>query len=102
MNKNIKNIMREKVLRINLYRKNIFYKILKSVSQNNNITNNIKIYANFTKVKHITQNTKQTKKHKICIYTGKRSGVLKSFSFSRYKVKDLILSNKYTNIKKHN
>lgn len=94
--------MREKILRINLYRKNIFYKILKSVSQNNNITNNIKIYTNFIKVKHITKNTTQTKKHKICIYTGKRSGVLKGFSFSRYKVKDLILSNKYTNIKKHN
>lgn len=102
MNKNIKNIMREKIIRINLYKKNIFYNILKSISQNNNINNNIKIYTNFNKVKYMTKNTTQTKKHKICLYTGKRSGILKGFSFSRYKVKSLILDNKYTNIKKNN
>ena len=102
MNKNIKSIIREKIIRINLLKKDLFMKILKSVSQNNNINNSIKIYTNYSKQKTFIKNSKQTKKHKICIYTGKRSGVLKGFSFSRYKIKNLIIANKYTNLKKHN
>jgi len=102
MNKNIKNIMKEKITSINLFKKNIIIKIIKSVSQNNNIANSIKIYTNFLKSKNLKRNTTISKKHKICLYTGKRSGVLKGFSFSRYKVKSLVLENKFTNLKKHN
>ena len=94
--------MREKIIRINLYKRDVFRKILKSISQNNNITNNIKIYTNYNKQKTIIKHSKQTKKHKICIYTGKRSGILKGFSFSRYIIKNLIIGNKYTNLKKNN
>ena len=71
-------------------------------SQNNNITNNVKIYVNYIMAKTTTKNSIISKKHKVCLLTGKRSGVLKGFSFSRYKIKNLILNNKYTNIKKHN
>ena len=102
MNKNIKNIMREKIIRINLHKKDIFRKILKNISQNNNITNNIKIYASYSRHKTFIKNSTPASKHKICIYTGKRSGILNGFSFSRYKIKNLILANKYTNLKKHN
>ena len=102
MNKNIKNIMREKIIRIKLSKKNIFNKILKSISQNNNIKNKIKIYTNYIFDKNLKKHTMQTKKHKICFYTGKRAGVINGFSFSRYKIKNLILENKLTNIKKHN
>ena len=102
MNKNIKNIMKEKIIRTTLFKKNIFNKILKSISQNNNIINNIKIYTNYNITKNTTKYTMQTKKHKICLLTGKRSAVLHGFSFSRYKIKNLIISNKYTNLKKHN
>ena len=102
MNKNIKNIMKEKIKAISLFKKNIVIKIIKSVSQNNNINNNIKIYTNFLKVKNLKRNTASSKKHKICLYTGKRSGILKGFNFSRYKVKNLILENKFTNLKKNN
>jgi len=102
MNKNIKNIMKEKITSINLFKKNIIIKIIKSISQNNNINNSIKIYTNFLKSKDLRKNTMVSKKHKICLYTGKRSGVLKGFNFSRYKVKNLILENKFTNLKKHN
>lgn len=102
MNRNIKNIMKEKITSINLFKKSIIIKIVKSVSQNNNINNSIKIYTNFLKSKNLKRNTIISKKHKVCLYTGKRSGILKSFSFSRYKVKNLILENKFTNLKKHN
>jgi hypothetical protein len=47
MNKNIKNIIKEKVVRIKLSKKSIYNKILRSISQNNNIKNKIKIYTNF-------------------------------------------------------
>jgi ribosomal protein S14 len=102
MNKNIKNIMKEKITSINLFKKNIIMKIIKSVSQNNNINNNIKIYSNFLKSKNLKRNATISKKHKICLYTGKRSGILKSFDFSRYRVKNLVLENKFTNLKKNN
>jgi hypothetical protein len=102
MNKNIKNILREKITSINLFKKSIIIKIVKSVSQNNNINNNIKIYSNFLKSKNLQKNNIVSRKHKICLYTGKRSGILKGFSFSRYKVKNLILENKFTNLKKNN
>jgi len=85
-----------------LFKKNIFNRILKSVSQNNNITNKLKIYANYNIDKGTKKNTMQTRKHKICLLTGKRSGVLHGFSFSRYKIKNLIINNRYTNLKKHN
>jgi len=102
MNKNIKNILEEKTLRMNLYKREIFQKILKSISQNNNINNNIKIYTNFLQKKSKKLNTISSRRHRICLVTGKYSGVLKGFSFSRYTLKRLILDNKLTNVKKHN
>jgi len=102
MNKNIKNILREKIININIYKKNIKYKITKSINQNNNIHNSIKIYTNYLFTKTKQKNTTLSKKHKICLFTGKRSGVLKGFYFSRYKIKNLILENKFTNLKKNN
>jgi len=102
MNRNIKHILREKITLINLTKQEITIKILKSISQNNNIINKIKLYCNFNITKLRSKNSFLTRKHKICLYTGKRSSILKGFSFSRYKVKGLILQNKYTNIKKHN
>lgn len=47
MNSNIKNILKEKVKREKASKKNILWNVLKSISQNNNIKNNIKIYTNF-------------------------------------------------------
>jgi hypothetical protein len=102
MNKNIKNILKEKIIRINLSKKEVGKKILKSINQNNNIKNNIKIYTNFLMVKNIKHNTILSRKHKICIFTGKRAGILHGFSFSRYIIKSLILQNKNTNLKKNN
>jgi hypothetical protein len=102
MNKNIKNILKEKIIRINLSKREIFTKILKSISQNNSIKNKTKIYINYTLNKNLKKNAAQTKKHKICLYTGKRAPILHGFSFSRYKVKNLIIDNKLTNIKKQN
>ncbi len=102
MNKNIRNIMREKIIRIKLSNKDVYKKILKSISQNNNIKNKIKIYTNYIFDKNLKKNTMQTKKHKICFYTGKRSGIINGYNFSRYKIKNLILENKFTNVKKNN
>ena len=103
MNKNIKNILREKIIRINLAQKEIYKNTIKSIKQNNNIINYVKIYTNFlSNKKKYKKNTFLTRKHKICLYTGKRSGLLKGFSFSRYMIKSLILQNRCTNIKKNN
>jgi ribosomal protein S14 len=102
MNKNIRNILKERIIRVNLSKSELFRKILKSVSQNNNINNNIKIYINYLFTKNIKRNFFLSRRHKICLITGKRSSILKGFSFSRYIVKNLILNNKATNIKKHN
>ncbi len=102
MNKNIRNIIREKITRINLSKKEILKKILKSVNQNNNVTNSIKIYTNYILNKTTKKNFFLAKKHKICISTGKRSGLPNGFNVSRYVVKDLILKNRLTNIKKNN
>ena len=46
MNKNIKNIIKEKIVCINLNKSNLLKQIKKSVTQNNNIENKIKIYNN--------------------------------------------------------
>jgi hypothetical protein len=102
MNKNIKNIIREKITRINLSKREVERKILKSVTQNNNIQNHIKIYTNYLMTKNTRKNSFLTKKHKICLYTGKRAGILNGFNFSRYIIKSLILQNKNTNLKKNN
>ena len=102
MNKNIKNILKEKLNIINLAQKEINRNIEKSISQNNNIKICIKKYINYVFSKNTKRGFFLTKKHKICIYTGKRSSILNGFSFSRYKIKNLILQNKFTNIKKHN
>ena len=102
MNSNIKNILKEKIIRIKTTKNNILKKILKSVSQNNNIKNKIKIYTNYIINKKQQNNTISTRKHKICLLTGKRAGILKGFSFSRYTVKRLILNNRMVNFKKNN
>ena len=94
MKSQINHILKEKVIRINLAEKDLLKKILKSVSQNNNIKNYLKIYINYITSKKRIKNNTISKKHKICLYTGKRSGVLKGFSFSRYTVKKMILANK--------
>ena len=102
MKNSIKNILKEKMIRLKLTKTNLFLKILKSISQNNNITNNIKIYANLNLNRIGSKSNLSTRKHKICLFTGKRSGIVKSFSFSRYTVKKLILANRMTNVKKNN
>jgi len=102
MQSNIKNIMRERITIINISQKEAFRKIIKSIYQNNNISNFIKIYANYQYNKSRSKNSFLSKKHKICLYTGKRSGVVSGFSFSRYTIKKLLLTNKLTNVKKNN
>lgn len=102
MNKIIKNILKEKLILINLKKNEIFLKILTGVKQNNNIVNKIKIYANHIITKRKKINFFSTKKHKICFYTGRRSGLFKNINYSRIKIKSLIIKNKFTNTKKHN
>lgn len=102
MNKNIKNIIKEKIKKIKLLNTEIFLKIKKSIIQNNNIHMKIKLYSKLQLIKKNKQNTYMSKQHKICIKTGKRSSLLKGFNFSRYKIKDLILKNQLTNTKKNN
>ena len=102
MNKNISNIIKEKTIRIYLTNQEFLYKFSKSINQNNNIINKIKLYNNLNYSKNTTNIKSLTRKHKICIYTGKYSSVLKGFNSSRYQIKKFILSNKLTNIKKNN
>lgn len=98
----IKNIMKEKIIRVILSKREVKTKIIKSIYQNNNIPNFIKIYSYFQYNRLMTKKSHISKKHKICFLTGKRSGVVNGFSFSRCTIKKLILANKLTNIKKNN
>ncbi len=102
MNKIIKNILKEKLIINNIKKVEILKKILKGIKQNNNIQNKIKIYINHFCIKQSKRNFFSSKKHKICLYTGRRGGLFKGISFSRIKVKNLIINNKFTNFKKHN
>lgn len=102
MNKNIQNIIKEKIKKTNLLKTELFLKIKKSIIQNNNINNPIKLYSILQIIKKNKKNTFLSKQHKICISTGKRSCVLNGFNFSRYKIKNFILANKLTNFKKNN
>lgn len=99
MNKNIKNIIKEKIVSVNINKKEILWNVKKSIKQNNNINNNIKMYMNYNMDAVKKKNNKESKRHKICLLTGKRSSVLKNFSFSRYVLKNFILSNKLVNFK---
>lgn len=102
MDKNICNILKEKLIIANLEKKEFFRKILKSISQNNNISNKLKIYANYILMKKNKKNCLISRRHKICLFTGRRGGLFKNTNFSRIKFKNLILNNKYTNVKKNN
>lgn len=103
MNQNIKKILKEKLIRLNNLKKELLVKILKSVLQNNNISVKKKIYANYILNKRTgLKNSTISRKNKICLYTARRHGMFKNHSFCRHKIKDLILSNKYTNIKNYN
>jgi ribosomal protein S14 len=102
MDKNIRNIIKEKIKKSNLLKTEIFLKIKKSILQNNNIIMKLKLYSKLQIIKKNLKKTHMSKQHKICIKTGKRSSLLNGFSFSRYKIKGLIIENKLTNIKKHN
>lgn len=92
--------MKEKIKKINLGKKEILHKILKSINQNNNIKNKLKIYSQYKINKDIK--CFLSRQVKVCLKTGNRTSILKGFNFSRYKVKELIINNKITNIKKHN
>jgi len=103
MNQNIKKILKEKLIRINLIKKEIFTKILKSIIQNNNVIIKNKIYANYIlNRRSCLKNSTISKKNKICLTTARRRGMFKNFSFCRHKIKSLILMDKFTNIKSFN
>jgi ribosomal protein S14 len=102
MDRNIKNILKEKITLINISKRELYIKIIKSISQNNNIVNATKMYAKYQLIKSTKRCFFVSRRHKICIFTGKRGGVLKGFSFSRYFLKRLILENRLTNLKRHN
>jgi len=102
MNKNIKNILREKIIRTGLKKNELFLKILKSIQQNNNINNSYKNYISFALKKLNQKNNNICKKNNVCFYTGKRGGVLNMFGLSRYTIKSMVLQNKMHNVKKNN
>jgi hypothetical protein len=64
MNKNIKNIIKEKLKRLRLSKNELFKNIKKSINQNNNISNNIKIYTNYNLEKNLNKYNTITKKKK--------------------------------------
>ena len=102
MNKNITKIVKEKLTRIHLTNQEFSWKFSKSINQKNNIHNKIKLYNNFTYIKKLNCKLFSSRKHKICIYTGKYSSILNGFNLSRYQLKKFILNNKLTNLKKNN
>lgn len=102
MNKNVKNILREKTIRLKIAKREVIKYINKSVTQNNNIQNSIKVYSNFLTNKSLSKNENICLKNKVCFFSGKRKTIVKGFNLSRYFIKKLILQNRHTNIKKNN
>jgi len=102
MNKNINNILKEKIKILDLKKKEIYFKLTKSILQNNNIPFYIKNYSKLNINKLNNSNINSTKRNKICLYSGKRKSIVVGFNFSRYQVKNLITSNKLNNFKKNN
>lgn len=102
MNRNIKNITEEKIILTGLKKREFFWKILKSVEQNNNIEGLRRGCASLSLKKMSLFRENASKKNKICLYTGHRGGILKGFDFSRYQLKALITKNKLDNFKKNN
>jgi ribosomal protein S14 len=102
MNRNINNILEEKIKILNLKRKEIYFKLLKSILHNNNTSLHIKNYSKLNIIKLNDYNSSISKKNKICLYSGKRKSIMNGFNFSRYKIKNLITSNKLNNFKKNN
>lgn len=102
MNRNIKNITEEKIIILNLKKREIFWKLLKSISQNNNIKINLKNYSRFNLIKLARHKFKLSTKNNVCLVTGKRKSTIPGFELSRFKIKDLITSNKLANFKKNN
>lgn len=98
----MRGIIGEKILRKNLTKVDVFKKILRSVSQNNNIVNGKKIYARYILKKKSFSGCILSRRHRVCLLTGKFGGVLKGFNFSRHQLKAFILENKLTNMKQHN
>jgi len=82
-----------------LSKSEVFLKIRKSIIHNNNIKNSLKIYAGY---KNNINTTNICRKNNICLCSGKIGGFIKGFNFSRYFIKNLIVNNKFTNLKKKN
>ena len=80
----------------------MYKNIQRSLRQNNNITCTIKAYSSIQIGKNTLKNSNICKRHKVCIHTGRRGGLLKGFDYSRIALKRLINYNKATNIKKNN
>jgi len=93
------NILKDKSLRVRLIKAEIFYKISKSLVQNNNIDLLKKNYFFFFLKKNTTGRIKSSRKKNTCIVTGSRHSVIGKFGVCRQQIKRLIISNKVDNIK---
>ena len=102
MNKNIQNILTEKITIHKISKNAIYSNILKSIKQNNNISNSMVLYCTVQNQKIFKKKPNMSTIHKVCFYTGKMGGVYKNVNLSRHTVKKLIINGVYTNIKKSN
>lgn len=102
MNKNIQNILTEKITLHKISKSGIYSNILKSIKQNNNINNSVALYCTMQHQKILKKKPKMSSAHKVCFYTGKMGGVYKNINLSRHTLKKLIIGGVFTNVKKSN
>lgn len=98
MNKNIKNILKEKIKVFQIKKTYNKLNIIKSITQNNNVIVTSRLYCNYTLKKKGLSGSWLSRMHKVCLLSGKRGGVSHKLMLSRYVIKNLILLNKCTNI----
>jgi ribosomal protein S14 len=98
MKQNIKDIVLYKYTKKKEVKKEIKKKILKSIIQNNNITQNYKIFAQY-KLELLNKNNKFFKNKKICLLSGKKASINKYTTLSRHMVKQLNILGKIQNLK---
>jgi ribosomal protein S14 len=89
-----KNILKIKLLKIKLLKNLINNIIKKSIFQNRNINKKIRLFSFFNIKKR-----KSNKNNKVCLFTGRRKGIIPNFNLSRHQLNKITKYGKLQNFK---
>jgi len=98
MKQHIRDIVKYKYSKKKEVNKELKKKILKSIIQNNSISQIYKIFAQF-KLELLNKNNKFNKNKKICLLLGRKAAINKKLNLSRHQIKQLNILGKIQNFK---